>query len=288
MIKSFFNKLISLCLILSTLLCSCSPSLSGSGSVRNDQLMTESERMINEHYEDVRSILIEEGEYSEDELLSYGKLDGETVTRNLASSSSGLSYMNFLYQTEKAERVDEILLAARPLLDEENYKYVEEKALEIEERTLRYAERYSRSLNPNQKEEFYNDLRSFAVKSVVLFTAAVVYAIIPKTMFWGKVSAATAISVAAGIVASTLVTIIEWADKDTNLNTNEDTTAFESWLDNVTKEPVAAWALANGVITTQEAIGTSPVVAALILAVFAIYNITDGTKKLLKEYNWKL
>lgn len=269
--------------IILMLFSSCSPALTARTGVKKSVLMSESARMIDEYYEEVRTVLVENGEYSEEEIASYGTLTGEEITRALSREEDGGKYLDFLYAANYATETEDILSAASEFLSDEDMASLRTKAAEIEEHFAEEGERIARALNTGDKEEFYKDLRSLTVKSVVLLTAAIVYAIIPKVLFWGKVSAATAVSVAAGIVASTIITIIEWSDKDLQ----HDENAFKDWLDNVTSEPVAAWALAQGVITTQTAAGTTPVVAALILAVFAIYQITDSTKKILKNYNWK-
>ena len=281
--SSFINRTVGWALVFLMLFSSCSPSLVSSKKVKKSVLMSESARMIDEYYEEVRSVLIENGEYSSVEIASHGTLTGEEITRNLSGEENGEAYMNFLYQTQYAEDTEDVFDAASEFLTQDQMKDLREQAREIEEKFEEEGERIARAISPSDKEQFYKDLRTLTVKSVVLLTAAIVYAIIPKVMFWGKVSAATAVSVAAGILASTVITIIEWSDKDLQ----HDETAFKDWLDNVTQEPVAAWALAQGVITTQTAAGTSPVVAALILAVFAIYQITDSTKSILKNYNWK-
>ena len=277
------NSVIGWALVFLMLFSSCSPSLVSSKKVKKSILMSESARMIDEYYEEVRSVLVEEGEYTSSEIASHGTLTGEEITRALSEEENGEAYMNFLYQTQYASDTEDVLSAASEFLDEEQMTDLRAKASEIEEKFAEEGERIARAISPADKEQFYKDLRSLTVKSVVLLTAAIVYAIIPKVMFWGKVSAATAVSVAAGILASTVITIIEWSDKDLQ----HDENAFKDWLDNVTQEPVAAWAIAQGVITTQTAAGTTPVVAALILGVFAIYQITDSTKSILKNYNWK-
>ena len=280
---TLINRVVGWASVILMLFSSCSPALTSQTKVRKSVLMSESARMIDEYYEEVREVLISEGEYSEEEIASYGTLSGEEITRALGEEEDGEKYLEFLYQAENATDPDDVINAAGEFLSDEQLADLRTKAADIETHFAEEGERIARALNPSDKEEFYKDLRSLTVKSVVLLTAAVVYAIIPKVMFWGKVSAATAVSVAAGIVASTIITIIEWSDKDLQ----HDENAFKDWLDNVTSEPVAAWALAQGVITTQTAAGTTPVVAALILAVFAIYQITDSTKKILKNYNWK-
>ncbi len=280
---NLIDRAVGWALILLMLFPSCTPSLVSRNKVSNEALVSESRRMISEYYDEIRTVLVETGEYSNEEISAHGTLEGEEITRSLYESAEGEKYMNFLYETANAGEVEQVLSAAEDFLSTEEMSGLRARAEKIESVFMEEGERISRSLAPSDKEEFYSDLRSLTVKSIVLLTAAVIYAVIPNVMFWGKVSAATAISVAAGILASTAITVLEWSDKDVQ----QDENAFKDWLDNVTSEPVAAWAIAEGVITTQTAAGTSAVAAALILGVFAVYHITDGTKKILKNYNWK-
>ena len=122
------------------------------------------------------------------------------------------------------------------------------------------------------------------VKTVVLLTASIVYAMIPKVMFWGKVSAAAAVSVAAGVVASGFVSMVEWSDEDLK-NTDKD---FSAWLEEITVEPFTDWALAQGVLNAQMAATNNPVTSALVLGVFALYHIGEDAKTLMKKYNWEV
>ena len=271
-------------LIVTIFLSSCTPQLSSTVEISKEKLMSESTRLINECYDDVRTILIDEGEYTTEDFVSHGIADGETLVRAVAKEENGDELLELVCLSDNAQDVDSVLAVATKFISHDEYKELEKKSQEIEQYFSTEGEKIARSLNPKEKEKFYKDLRSVTVKSVVLLTAAIVYACIPKVMFWGKISAASAVSIAAGVVASTLITIIEWSDKDLQ----QDQEAFKKWLDNVTEEPVAAWALAQGVINTQAAISTNYVTGALVLFVFSIYHISDGTKKLLKEYNWRV
>ena len=143
----------------------------------------------------------------------------------------------------------------------------------------------ARALSDTQRVEFYKDLRALVVKSVVLLTAAVVYALLPDYMIFGKVSAASAMAIAAGVLSSTLLAIVEWKDSGV-LSTSSDN--FEAWLIEVTKEPTAAWALASGMIATGKAVNTNPVTTAVSIAVFALYGVTDDLSQMLKSYNFKI
>ena len=278
--KRFFNSFLASVLILSTLV-SCTPVLSGPSGLRMEKVVSLTTRVIDEEYDAVRSAMIENGEYSEEEFLSYGKVDGESVVRGVLDSG-GEKVLEFLYSTCEGKDTKEILSYAKPLLTVDAYLELETKVKEIEEKAGEWGERNSRGLAPSQKEEFYKDLRSMVVKTVVLLTAAVVYALMPKTMFWGKVSAATAVSVAAGVVTSAFITLVEWSDEDLKYSDKN----FDAWLSDISVEPFADWALAQGVLNTQMAATNNPVTSALVLGVFALYHIGDDAKTLMKKYNW--
>ena len=278
--KRIFNVFVVSLLIASTLI-SCSPNLAGPSGIPQEDVVRVSARVIEKEYDRVRNALIESGEYSEEDFASFGELDGESVVRG-ALENGNEDVLNFLYSTCEGKSTGEILQNAKPLLSDSSYKELEAKVRELEEKAGEWGEEISRGLAPSQKEEFYKDLRSMVVKTVVLLTAAIVYALMPKTMFWGKVSAATAVSVAAGVVTSAFITLVEWSDEDLKYSDK----SFDTWLSDISVEPFADWALAQGVLNTQMAATNNPVTSALVLGVFALYHIGDNAKTLLKKYNW--
>ena len=279
--RVFLEKLTASVLILS-MLASCTPSLSGPSEDRREKMVSQGARVIDEEYDFVRGVLIETEEFSEEDFASYGILDGETVVRGLLEGGDE-DLLSFLCATSDGG-VDGVLSSAKSLLPEKEYGELEKKAKEIEERAGAWGDRVSRSLAPAQKDEFYKDLKSMVVKTVVLLTASIVYAMIPKVMFWGKVSAAAAVSVAAGVVASGFVSMVEWSDEDLK-NTDKD---FSAWLEEITVEPFTDWALAQGVLNAQMAATNNPVTSALVLGVFALYHIGEDAKTLMKKYNWEV
>lgn len=279
--RVFLEKLTASVLILS-MLASCTPSLSGPSEDRREKMVSQGARVIDEEYDFVRGVLIETEEFSEEDFASYGILDGETVVRGLLEGGDE-DLLSFLCATSDGG-VDGVLSTAKSLLPEKKYGELEKKAKEIEERAGAWGDRVSRSLAPAQKDEFYKDLKSMVVKTVVLLTASIVYAMIPKVMFWGKVSAAAAVSVAAGVVASGFVSMVEWSDEDLK-NTDKD---FSAWLEEITVEPFTDWALAQGVLNAQMAATNNPVTSALVLGVFALYHIGEDAKTLMKKYNWEV
>ncbi len=279
--RVFLEKLTASVLILS-MLASCTPSLSGPSEDRREKMVSQGARVIDEEYDFVRGVLIETEEFSEEDFASYGILDGETVVRGLLEGGDE-DLLSFLCATSDGG-VDGVLSTAKSLLPDKEYGELEKKAKEIEERAGAWGDRVSRSLAPAQKDEFYKDLKSMVVKTVVLLTASIVYAMIPKVMFWGKVSAAAAVSVAAGVVASGFVSMVEWSDEDLK-NTDKD---FSAWLEEITVEPFTDWALAQGVLNAQMAATNNPVTSALVLGVFALYHIGEDAKTLMKKYNWEV
>ena len=279
--RVFLEKLTASVLILS-MLASCTPSLSGPSEDRREKMVSQGARVIDEEYDFVRGVLIETEEFSEEDFASYGILDGETVVRGLLEGGDE-DLLSFLCATSDGG-VDGVLSTAKSLLPEKEYGELEKKAKEIEERAGEWGDRVSRSFAPAQKDEFYKDLKSMVVKTVVLLTASIVYAMIPKVMFWGKVSAAAAVSVAAGVVASGFVSMVEWSDEDLK-NTDKD---FSAWLEEITVEPFTDWALAQGVLNAQMAATNNPVTSALVLGVFALYHIGEDAKTLMKKYNWEV
>ena len=95
-------------------------------------------------------------------------------------------------------------------------------------------------------------------------------------MFWGKVSAACAVAVAAGVLSSSLMNIIGYYQTDGEIG------SFSDWLKSVTVDPAASWAAGAAIISTNAALGYSPILVAIILGVFAIYGVMDDVKPLLE------
>lgn len=291
-LKNNFSRCVALLLLLA-IISSCVPEVGLSKkSVSRSVILSESRRLLDENFEEIRTLMIEnsqdeEESISEEDFEALGTFSGEEVVRSLNESDYG-ECLDLLYYSSSGEStVDDVLESSKKFLSEEKYEELEGKAREIEKRMGQEGIVSSRSLSPSQLPSFYNDLRSLVVKAVVLLTASVVYAFIPKVMLWGKVCAATAISVAAGVVASTIITVIQWCDKDLKEQGRTDLT-FKDWITNITKEPMADWAIAESTLSSIAAFSSSPVVAAIILAVFAIYGIISEVNDLFSKYNFSV
>lgn len=264
------------------LLTSC--MLPGSPSApSSEELMSESARMLDHHYEMVRSIIMEE-EGATDFVLKE-KLEGDEIVRGLLGEENGEAYLSFFYNSDKFKSEEDVYRAASGLIPEEEIAKIKDIADGIERSLLEEMADSTRALSATQKTEFYKDLRALVVKSVVLLTSAIVYAFLPDYMIFAKVSAASAVAVAAGVLSSTILAITEWKDSGV-LSTNSDN--FEAWLQEVTKEPTAAWAISAGMIATGKAVNAKPVTTAVAIAIFALYGITDDLSEMLKTYNFKI
>lgn len=264
------------------LLTSC--MLPGSPSApSSEELMSESARMLDHHYEMVRSIIMEEEGVTD--FVLKEKLEGDEIVRGLLGEENGEAYLSFFYNSDKFKSEEDVYRAASGLIPEEEIAKIKDIADGIERSLLEEMADSTRALSATQKTEFYKDLRALVVKSVVLLTSAIVYAFLPDYMIFAKVSAASAVAVAAGVLSSTILAITEWKDSGV-LSTNSDN--FEAWLQEVTKEPTAAWAISAGMIATGKAVNAKPVTTAVAIAIFALYGITDDLSEMLKTYNFKI
>ena len=148
---------------------------------------------------------------------------------------------------------------------------------------MQRGEDIARGLAPSQRVEFWKDMQKLVTRTLVLFTAGVVYACIPTVVFWGKIAAASAIAVATGIVASTVMSIWRYYQFGGSL---DDT--FAEWIAEVSTEPETSYAMAASMMALGTTMKRGPVVTGLIICVFALYNVIDMVKPMLKKYNFSV
>ena len=245
------NRIIAIALIMA-IVSSCTMDLGGPKAMSERLLISRSARLMEVYIDEVAAAI------SDDELPGFREawqrgFSSEDVARGTLSEEGGREYLEFTIYANDYESVDEVISSAGAAED-------------------------ARLMTEAQKKAFYSELRKLVVKAAVLLTAAIVYAFVPNMMFWGKVSAASAVAIAAGVLAATLLSIIEYA------KTGSSSVTFEEWVKEITSEPAAAWAIASGLIATNTAMGRSPVTAAIVIAVFAVYGIVDDIKPLLDAY----
>lgn len=197
-------------------------------------------------------------------------LDGRSIVSRMLEEEQGEEVLSYSYTMITSDDVDEILASARPLVGEEEYGKLVQQVDEIEARAMEAYERASRAMSGEQQKKFYKELQGLVTKAVVLLTAALVYALIPNVMVWGKVSAACVAAVCAGVLASGVMAIVGYKTVDKGEDFD-----FLTWLKSVGEDAYAEWAIASSVIATSAAAGKSPVITALILAALALYQCFD-------------
>lgn len=212
-------------------------------------------------------------------------LDGVTgtqVVEGTLQEDNGMAYLRFSWEVDRSgasSDSDRVVESARDVLDDAQYAALQDgierrKAL-LEEQ----GEAFAKDLAPSKRRAFNRDLQKLVVKSTVLFTCGVVYACIPHAVWWGKIAAAAAVAVAAGVVAATYMTLMRYYKYG---GTKEE--AFGEWLESVTTDPREDVALATSIISLGTTLKRSPVLTGIIICVFGLYNLTDDLKPLLRKY----
>ncbi|MFA5514286.1 MAG: hypothetical protein WDA17_05160 [Sphaerochaetaceae bacterium] len=238
-------------------------------------------RVIDEQRAVVEPILNEYDEL-EQGVRTLGSFDGQHVVQQLLEQEKGEEYLRFSHAVATGASSDEVLLLAKSLVDEQQYDQLSARVLSTDRQMRSMGQLYVRQLPPSQRDAFLRDLQKLVTKTLVLMVAGIVYSCIPTILFWGKITAAAAISVAAGITATTVMSIYRYySSTDASLSQS-----FEQWMVDVTTDPSAAYAIAASMTAVGSAMSGGPVVTGLIVVVFSIYQVIDLVKPLLKKYNF--
>ena len=215
---------------------------------------------------------------------SGGRLSGSEIVDLTLAETGGRDYLDFCYAvdyTQTTGDVDAVMDTAKSILPTKDYNELVERTREVERAIMLRGEEASKDIPLNQQAAFYKDLKILVTRAIVLLVAGVVYACIPTVVFWGKVSAACAISVGAGLVAISIMSLYEYF----RFGTGEGET-FEDWFKGLLAVPQADFALTTAITAITESMGVSPVVTGIIICVFALYNVVDLTRTMMKTYNF--
>lgn len=272
-LKELMNRGVALILAAVTLIVSCSMPVTGPGQADPRQLVSTAGRLIDENIKVVRQAIADDIPEGED----ITGLDGYEIAARALGEDGGEEYLAFCLETERFESIDDVLEAASPLVPASELDRIRSNVEGYEARLLKEMMPLSRMLTPDEQEEFVAALKALVIKTAVLLTAAVVYAFVPELVFWGKITAAAAVAVAAGVVSTTILTIIEHYKLDRELDES-----FETWLEDVVTVPSASWAIAAAMINLGSSLGRSPVLTAIIIGIFTIFSITDEVQVMLE------
>jgi hypothetical protein len=277
MVRIVGNWVVVILLVLPLSGCSMGWEVQSKAKISDDRLFPAVTEMI-EQQKDVVWPYLEEDLHRG--LSSQGVSSAEIVANTLAEEQ-GRRYLEFCYTVGSDADIEEVVAFAHGLLDEQKQQELDEKLESARTLMLNKAEVLSRGLAPSQRAAFWKDMQKLVTRTLVLFTAGVVYACIPSVMFWGKISAATAIAVATGVVASTVMSIWRYYQFGGSIDES-----FGEWLTSVTTEPELSYALAASVIAVGNTLKRGAVVTGIIICVFALYNVVDMVKPMLAKYNF--
>ncbi len=283
-IRGYVSNVVCMLLIVSLSGCSMGWEQRSNPGVDDGELFPALTRIIDEQWSVVAPFL--EEELSLDAARSAGGTsdvpDASRLVELILEEESGRDYMQFCYAVAMGDDSSAVVEFARELLPQEEYDELRLRVEETERSMRGFMIEQSRALPPNQRAAFMRDLQKLVTKTVVLLVAGIVYACIPNVVFWGKVTAAAAIAVATGIVATTVLSIYRFYQ----YNSDELSVSFQEWIVDVTTDPAAAYAMASSMMAVGKTMVNGPVVTGLVIAVFSIYQVMDMLKPMLKKYNF--
>ena len=272
-LQDLMNRGMALLLAAAMLIVSCSMPVTGPGQADPRQLVSTAGRLIDENIKVVRQAIADDIAGGED----ITEMDGYEIATRAIDEAGGEEYLSFCIEAGSFDSVDDVLDAASPLVPEAELDKIRSDMEEYEARLITSSLPLTRMLTPDEQEEFIVALKDLVIKTTVLLTAAVVYAFVPELVFWGKITAASAVAVAAGVVSTSILTIIEHYKLDRELDES-----FETWLEDVVTTPSASWAIAAAMINLGSSLGRSPILTAIIIGIFTIFNITDEVQVMLE------
>ena len=283
--REFFNALVALILLGAVTACSAGvETVQGwkSGTVKN--VVSQS---IDREMEFVKPNLEPDLQASIDGSAKGGPLNGRQIV-DLTIQENGGDYIDFCYTVNcnGSNDSDAVMQSARVVLPEDKYQQLQEEAKRIEKALGEKGELIAKSLPDNQKEAFYKDLKALVTRTIVLVTAGIVYICIPDVIIWGKVSAAAAISVAAGFVAYATMTIYE--KYRFGISKEDKTKTVNDWVKEFLKVPQADFALTTAAASMSTMLAEGPVAKGITILVFAFTNALDTWNAMMKKYNLTL
>jgi hypothetical protein len=280
-VKSTMEKLTCLILIVSLSGCDLGWDRSSLPKISDRDLKPLMATIIDEQLDIVLPYLEDDFPATCRETVRRGDIEGSEVVELTLEEDLGREYLEFGYAVAVGDDADTVVDYAERLLPAQEFAQLQDRLRDAESSIVSEGGQVARRLPPSQREAFMKDLQKLVTRTVVLMTAGIVYACIPSAVFWGKVTAASAIAVAAGVVSTTIMSIWRYYEFDMDVDQ-----AFEDWLKSVTIEPETAYALAASVIAMGTTLKRGPVVTGIVLGVFAIYNVIDMVRPMLKLYNF--
>ena len=282
--KNLFNEAVCLLVLICFVACNANFRPSFKQSITDSSLRSRMSRVIDAQLETVKDYLDEDLQARIDGTSRGGRMSGSEIVDVTMKESGGRDYLDFCYAVDMSTTtgdVDAVMDTARCILPDSEYQELVQLTQDVERQITLRGQEMARAIPLDQQAAFYKDLKTLVVRAIVLLAAGIVYACMPTVIFWGKISAACAISVGAGLVAITIMSLYEYF----RFGTGEGM-SFEDWFKDLIKIPQADFALTTAITTVAEAMGCGPVVTGIIICVFALYNIVDMVRTMLRTYNF--
>lgn len=284
--KFVFNQLICLLLLVSIVACNMNFTPSFKSSISDEEMKPAVAKVIDAQMDCIKDSLDEDLRESIDNGNSKGTgpMTGAQIVELTMTETGGKDYLDFCYAVDVSQATldtEPVMSTAQCVLSKEDYNRLNSQVDELEKSMTEKGLIYAKGLPLDQQEAFYKDLKVLVTRAIVLLVAGIVYACVPKLVFWGKISAAAAISVGAGLVALSIMSLYEYYE----YGLEEDMT-FEEWFKELIKIPQADFALTTTVTSMAEAMGMGPVVTGIIICVYGIYNVTGLVRNMMNTYNF--
>jgi hypothetical protein len=284
--KFVFNQLICLLLLVSIVACNMNFTPSFKSSISDEEMKPAVAKVIDAQMDCIKDSLDEDLRQSIDNGTGKGTgpMTGAQIVELTMTETGGKDYLDFCYAVDVSQATldtEPVMSTAQCVLSKEDYNRLNSQVDELEKSMTEKGLIYAKGLPLDQQEAFYKDLKVLVTRAIVLLVAGIVYACVPKLVFWGKISAAAAISVGAGLVALSIMSLYEYYE----YGLEEDMT-FEEWFKELIKIPQADFALTTTVTSMAEAMGMGPVVTGIIICVYGIYNVTGLVRNMMNTYNF--
>ena len=282
--KNLFNEAVCLLVLVCFVACNANFRPSFKQSITDSSLRSRMSRVIDAQLETVKDYLDEDLQAGIDGTSRGGRMSGSDIVDVTMKEAGGRDYLDFCYAVDYSTTtgdIDAVMDTARCILPDSEYQELVQLTQDVERQITLRGQEMARAIPLDQQAAFYKDLKTLVVRAIVLLAAGIVYACMPTVIFWGKISAACAISVGAGLVAITIMSLYEYF----RFGTGEGM-SFEDWFKDLIKIPQADFALTTAITTVAEAMGCGPVVTGIIICVFALYNIVDMVRTMLRTYNF--
>ncbi|MBO4424283.1 MAG: hypothetical protein J5768_02095 [Spirochaetales bacterium] len=284
--KDMTNSLVALVILVAFIGCNANFVPSFKDSITDSDMRSRVSRVIDAQLENIKDQLDDDLKAGIDSIQARGAdgQKGEQIVELTLEEEHGRDYLDFCYavdSTQTSMDVDAVMDTAKCILPADKFEELLETAAEVERVINLMGDEIARAIPFNQQAAFYKDLKALVTRAVVLLVAGVVYACIPNVVFWGKISAACAIAVGAGLVAVTIMSLYEYY----RFGTGEGQ-SFEDWFKELIEIPKADFALTTAITAMAEALSLGPVVTGIIICIYGLYHVVDMVRTMMKTYNF--